>query len=255
MENTYLLWVKKIAYFILFLFAIFLFEILLKRLEVPAYLFPLPSQIALVYLSDWKILLENLLITGTEWAAGMGLSIIVGFLISFLTFHISLARKFFAPFLIISQSVPYLIFAPLLMIWLGLGMGPKVVLVLLTCTFPIALVLQNDLATARKEYGLVVQMLHLRPMKAFFHVYFPYSLSGFFNALKISASYSFVAAVLAELIGSEAGLGIYLLRSQSSYRTDKVMAAVIVIVLISVFFAKGIDFLKNRIVFWHQSKR
>lgn len=255
MKHTCFVWVKKLAYCILFLFAIFFVEILLKHGHVPTYLFPLPSQIFRVYLEDGGVLLENLKVTAFEWSLGMFFSLIFGFLISALSFFSSFARRFFNPLLVVSQSVPYLIFAPLLMIWLGLGMAPKVVLVILTCTFPIALVLQNDLITAQKEYELVVQMLHLRRLQAFFHVYCPYALPGFFNALKISASYSFVAAVLAELIGSESGLGIYVLRSQSAYHTDKVMAAVILIVVMSILFAKVVDFLKMRVVFWNKARK
>ena len=140
------------------------------------------------------------------------------------------------------------------MIWLGLGMAPKVALVVLTCSFPISLVMQNDLIEAKNEYHLIVEMLQLKFMKAFFNIYLPYSLPGFFNALKISVSYSFGSAVLAELMGSESGLGIYLLRAQATFRTDKVIAAVIVIIMISLISTYAVTLIRKRVIFWKTTK-
>jgi len=255
MITTCVVWLKRFFSVSIIVFAIFFVEFLLKKYAVPSYFLPKPSEIFQVYLSDGVLLAKHFGITFLEWVTGILLSVLMGFVFAFLSFHFSWLRKIFDPLLVVSQSVPYLIFAPLLMIWLGLGLAPKIVLVVLTCTFPIAMVLQNDLISAKKEYQVVVSMLRLGPWKSFWHVYFPSSLPGFFNALKISSSYSFVAAVLAELIGSESGLGIYILRGQTTYRTDKVFAAVLIVVLFSVVFAKSIDLLKSKVIFWQQAKR
>ncbi|APJ04179.1 ABC transporter permease [Silvanigrella aquatica] len=233
---------------------LFILEFILQKAMVPEYIIPLPSKVANVILTDWEIILQNTQVTALEWIIGIFLAILFGFLLAFCSFKFEKVRSILAPLLVISQSVPYLVFTPLLMIWLGLGMAPKVVLVVLTCSFPISIVLQQDLLNAKKEYELIVEMLHIKPIQAFFHIYLPYSLPGFFNALKISVSYSFGSAVLAELMGSESGLGIYLLRSQATYRTDKVIAAVLVIILISILSTTMVSYLRNKIVFWQVSK-
>jgi ABC-type nitrate/sulfonate/bicarbonate transport system permease component len=141
------------------------------------------------------------------------------------------------------------------MIWLGLGIAPKVVLVVLTCSFPISLVLMQDLISAKNEYKLIVDMFRLKESKALYHIYLPYALPGFFNALKISTSYSFGSAVLAELMGSESGLGIYLLRSQATFCTDKVIAVVIIIIIVSMTSVTLIELLRKKIIFWNTFKK
>lgn len=244
-------WIFPVLFIALLLFIV---EIILQKANIPDYIIPLPSQVVNVILTEWEIILQNTRITAIEWLLGIFLAIIIGFILSFCSFKSKKIHSILAPLLIISQSVPYLVFTPLLMIWLGLGMAPKVVLVVLTCSFPISLVMQYDLIEAKKEYQLIVKMLHIKPIKAFFNIYLPYSLPGFFNALKISVSYSFGSAVLAELMGSESGLGIYLLRSQATYRTDKVIAAVIIIIIISIISTSIVSLIRKKIIFWKTSK-
>jgi putative hydroxymethylpyrimidine transport system permease protein len=240
-------WIFPVLFIALF---IFILEIILKKTKVPNYIIPLPSQVVNVILTDWEIILQNTQVTALEWLLGIFLSILIGFILSFCSFKSKKIRSILGPLLVTSQSVPYLVLTPLLMIWLGLGTSPKVVLVVLTCAFPISLVLQYDLIAAKKEYQLIVEILHIKPMKAFLHIYLPYALPGFFNALKISVSYSFGSAVLAELMGSESGLGIYLLRSQATYRTDKVIAAVLVIIFVSIISTSIVSLIRDKIVFW-----
>ncbi len=241
------------VFFVMFL--TFVAELTLQKTKVPDYIIPLPSQVTEVFLADWEILLHNTKVTTIEWLLGILLSIFLGLFLSIISFYSSKIRTILSPLLIISQSVPYLVFIPLLMIWLGLGIAPKVVLVVLTCSFPIAIVLQKDLIYAQKEYHLFIKMLKISPTKALFHVYFPYSLPGFFNALKISVSYSFGSAVLAELMGSEDGLGIYLLRAQATFRTDKVLAVVIIIISISLLSTYLVSLLNNKLIFWTSTKK
>jgi putative hydroxymethylpyrimidine transport system permease protein len=233
---------------------IFVLELTLQKAKVPEYIIPLPSKVTDVFLTDWVIIFQNTLVTVSEWLLGVFLAIVLGLFLGFLSFKSEKIHSILSPLLIVSQSIPYLVFTPLLMIWLGLGMAPKVALVVLTCSFPISLVMQNDLIEAKKEYHLIVEMLQINSMKAFFHIYFPYSLPGFFNALKISISYSFGSAVLAELMGSESGLGIYLLRAQATFRTDKVIAAVIVIIFISLISTFFVSLLRKKIIFWKTAK-
>ncbi|KAB8029999.1 ABC transporter permease [Fluviispira multicolorata] len=236
------------------LLLLFILELILQKTNVPNYIIPLPSQVIDVLLSDWETILQNSYTTLTEWLIGIILAILLGLFLSICSFNSKLFHSIISPLLIISQSIPYLVFTPILMIWFGLGIAPKVILVVLTCSFPISLVLQNDLLEAKKEYHLVVEMLYIKPVNAFIHIYLPYALPGFFNALKISVSYSFGSAALAELMGSESGLGVYLLRSQATYRTDKMIAAVLIIVIISITSTSLVSLIRKKVVFWKTAK-
>ncbi len=221
----------------------------------PPYLLPSPLQVLQTLVSDRNQILMQSVSTFSEWILGLLCSIIIGFLTSLILFISPTIRTIIEPFLILSQSVPYLVFAPLLLLWLGLGILPKIVLVTLSCAFPIALVLEKGLTAAKIEYELLVTMLKLPWHRALLHVYLPAAAPDFFAGLRISVSYAFVSCVLAEFMGSESGLGVYLTRAQSSYRADKVIAASILIVIVTLTSVSLVDFIKNKVVFWSQKLR
>ncbi len=218
--------------------------------ELPRYLLPSPVDVARILVNDAALLGRQGLVTAQEWALGLALSIVAAFALCGACYASRCVRNSVRPLLVASQAVPYLTFAPLLLLWLGLGMTPKVVLVLLTCSFPIAAVWLDALLDARKEYEAVCAMLKMSRVRAFFAVSLPASLQGFFSGLKVSVSYAVVSATMAELIGSEAGLGVYIIRAQSTYRTDRVMAAVFVVVVASLLSTWLVEILRRRVVFW-----
>lgn len=230
-------------------------QYILEYSKIPAYLFPLPSDILKVFWEDRQLLFDALLITAFEWSVGIVLAIVIGVLIAFLSARFNAVDKIASPVLLVSQSVPYLVFVPLFLLWFGLGYSSKILLVVLTCMFPIALVLKNDLKQAKQEYHVIVKLLHLNALRALYHVYFPASLPGFFNALKVSVSYAFGATVVAELMGGEGGLGIFLLRAQNSYRTDRVIAVAVIVVVVSVLSASFVNYLSKKLVFWNTAKK
>jgi putative hydroxymethylpyrimidine transport system permease protein len=238
-----------------FLSLVLCWEWIVRRWDVPRYLVPRPSQVLEDLWSDRSLLGEHLLFTLQEWSIGLILSVALGLGIALLCFWWKAFRFLFEPFLVISQSTPYLVFAPLLLLWLGLGILPKVVLIILTCSFPIALSVTEGLIRAKEEYGLIVRMLRMNALSALFHVYFPAALGDFFSALKISVSYAFVSAVLAELIGSEAGLGVFITRAQSAYQTSRVLGAVVIVVCISLVSTAIVDMLRKKVIFWNVVKR
>ena len=234
---------------------IILWEALVRTLQIPDYLVPGVWQVARVFFEDAATLFSQTAYTFVEWIVGVCLSILIGVAVALACFRWRRVRDTFGPILIVSQSVPYLAFAPLLLIWLGLGMTPKIVLVVLSCAFPVALALDEGLQKSRAEFHVVVSMMKLKWSRALRHVYFPAAMPQLFTGLKISASYAFVSTVMAELIGSESGLGIYLTRAQASYRTDRVVAAVVVIVVISIMTTYVVDQVKLRVVFWDSVRK
>jgi putative hydroxymethylpyrimidine transport system permease protein len=230
-------------------------EFVLLKWQVPSYLFPLPSKTVQTFFQDSVLLWNQFLFTFMEWSLGVVLSIFLGAGLAFLCFEYKFAKLFFEPLLFVSQSIPYLTFAPLLLLWFGLGKTPKVILIVLTCAFPIALMGLQSLEKVKSEYQFLVKILKLSNLQCYKNIYLPGSLSGFFAGLKISVSYAFVSAVMSELIGSEAGLGVYLLRAQSSYRIDKVLCCVLIVVVFSLLTTWLVELLRRRIVFWEKKVR
>lgn len=230
------------------LFAIW--ELTTLVMKIPSYILPSPQTVVTALISDRLILWEHFKSTFFQWSVGLALSIAAALLLSWLAFESRRFDTLLSRSLVVSQSVPYLTVAPLLLLWLGLGAAPKIVLILLTCTFPITQLTTTGLRNAQKEYATLSAILRLKRRSALQHIYAPAALPDFFEGVKISVTYAFVSAVLAELIGSESGLGVYLSRAQSAYRTDRVLAVVLVIVSFSLVCSWCINRVAGRILFW-----
>ncbi|MBM3381403.1 MAG: ABC transporter permease [Betaproteobacteria bacterium] len=222
--------------------------------EIPTYILPSPGAVLKTLLEDRGILWFHAQETLFEWSLGLTLSTFVALALSWLAFESLSFEKLLNRTLVVSQSIPYLTLAPLLLLWFGLGAAPKIILILLTCTFPITQLTLNGLRNAQLEFGILAAVLRLNKNKALKRIYAPAALPQFFEGLKIAVTYAFVSSVLAELIGSEAGLGVYLSRAQSAYRTDRVMAVVIVIVFFSLFCIWLVNRIARKALYWKVEK-
>lgn len=230
-------------------------QCLISIAQIPDYLLPAPLQVATSLWEDWGLILSQLSYTAGEWVLGLVISVTVAGVVAIASFRFQRVHDYLSPILVVTQTIPFLAVAPLLMIWLGLGITPKVILVVLSCAFPVALALEEGLNAGKQQFHIVVAMLDLSWPRALLHVYLPAALPQLFTGFKISASYAFVTTVMAELIGSENGLGVYLIRAQTSYRTDRVMAAILVIISISLLNTAVVDAMRKRVVFWDQTKK
>ncbi len=222
--------------------------------EIPAYILPSPITVLNTLFEDRGILWNHAQETLFEWSVGLVLSTLLALALSWFAFESTTFEKFLQRTLVVSQSVPYLTIAPLLLLWFGLGATPKIILILLTCTFPITQLTVSGLRNAQLEYGVLAAVLRLSKGKALKTIFAPAALPQFFEGVKIAVTYAFVSSVLAELIGSEAGLGVYLSRAQTAYRTDRVMAVVIVIVFFSLFCTWLVSRLAQKTLYWKVEK-
>lgn len=218
--------------------------------SIPGYILPSPGAVWMTFVQDLPILWPHAQETLFEWAVGLALSTLLAIALSLLAFEIRGFERTLIRALVISQSVPYLTIAPLLLLWFGLGAAPKLILILLTCTFPITQLTLTGLTHARSEYATLAVMLRMGKSAALRKIYAPAALPEFFEGIKISVTYAFVSSVLAELIGSEAGLGVYLSRAQSAYRTDRVMVAVLLIVAFSLLCHWLVGLMARKSLFW-----
>jgi ABC-type nitrate/sulfonate/bicarbonate transport system permease component len=218
--------------------------------DVPEYILPKPSVVASTLLADRWLLWKHLLETTEKWAIGLSSSVLIAIFISLVAFGSKTLERHINRFLVVSQAVPYLTVAPLLLLWFGLGAAPKIVLIILTCSFPIAQLTIAGLHQARGKYSVLATILRLQPRVALRKIYIPAALPSFMEGVRISVTYAFVSSVLAELIGSEAGLGVYLSRAQSAYRTDRVMAVVFLIVVVSLLCSWATKFVTKKMIFW-----
>ncbi|EPZ62349.1 binding--dependent transport system inner membrane component family protein [[Clostridium] sordellii ATCC 9714] len=159
-------------------------------------------------------------------------------------------KKCFYPILVVSQTIPTITIAPLLVIWFGFDTLPKILMVSLTCFFPIFVSLVDGFENVDKDYINLFRTMNSNKLQTFIHLKFPMSLENLFSGIKISATYMVVAATVAEWLGGTKGLGVYMVKAKSSYALDKVFASTIIVILFSLIFV-GITQVVKKIVIKH----
>lgn len=195
---------------------------------------PSPIEVFKAFGHEFKLLCNNSLVTLTEAFLGLFISIILGFILSFIMDANRLLYKAVYPLLVISQTVPVIAIAPLLVLWFGYGIAPKIVLIVLVCFFPITIGLLNGYRTINPDMHKLLQSMGATKWEIFRHLKLQSSLPTFFAGLKIAVSYSIVGAVIAEWLGGSSGLGVYMTRVRKSYSFDKMFAVIILISIISI---------------------
>ncbi|MET8797404.1 ABC transporter permease [Nocardia sp. NPDC004568] len=166
--------------------------------------------------------------------AGFAVSLSLAWLLAVVVDFSPWLRRAFVPLFVASQTLPIIAIAPLMIIWFGFGLLPKVLVVALVTFFPMAIGLIEGFAAADREAGALLRSMGASRVQVFRYVRLPSAVPRFFTALRIGITYAVVGAVFAEYVGASAGLGIYMSLQKNSFRTDLVLAAVLVTALLSI---------------------
>ncbi len=165
---------------------------------------------------------------------GFGVSLVLAWVLAIIVDFSPVLRRAFVPLFVASQTLPIIAIAPLMVIWFGFGVLPKVLVIALVTFFPMAIGLIEGFAAADREAGALLRSMGATRRQIFRYVRLPSALPRFFTALRIGITYAVVGAVFAEYVGATQGLGIYMSLQKNSFRTDLVLAAVLVTTLVSV---------------------
>jgi ABC-type nitrate/sulfonate/bicarbonate transport system permease component len=167
---------------------------------------------------------------------GFLLSILVGIETAAVLYFFPLLKKLMTPILLWSQNVPVIVLAPLLVVWFGFGMTAKLFIVVLVCFFPITIAMLDAFHHVDHNLQRYLEMSGATKWQTFIHLSLPSSIPVLFSSCKLSATYSVMGAVVAEWLGTEHGLGMIMTQAASSFRTDRVFVAILLIVLLSACF-------------------
>ncbi len=214
--------------------ALLVWELAVRAFAVPAYILPPPSGVWSAFLEVRGLLPAHIATTLTEALGGLALAIAVAVPVAALVASFGPARRAILPLLVVSQNIPMIVLAPLLAVWFGFGMMPKVLVVALIGFFPIVVSTVDGLTGADREMIDLLRSMGAGRLRVLRMVLIPSAVPSFFAGLKISATYSILAAVIGEWVGASSGLGLFIVRAQTAFRTDRVLVAVVVIALISV---------------------
>jgi ABC-type nitrate/sulfonate/bicarbonate transport system permease component len=145
--------------------------------------------------------------------------------------------------------------APLLVLWFGFGLAPKVLMVVLVTFFPITVALLDGFAAASAEATDLLRSMGASRRQVFRHLRWPAALPSLFTGLRIGATYAVIGAVFGEYVGAYEGLGIWMQLSQNAFRTDLVFAAVLLTALLSVALFAAVRLAERLAIPWYAASR
>ena len=213
---------------------------------------PSPIQVIVALVNEFPILMQHSFITLTEAFIGLLAGIFLGFLCAVLMDQFQGLYKAFYPLMVLTQTIPAVAIAPLLVLWFGYEMAPKVILIVITTFFPIAVGLLNGFKSADRDSINMLRAMGAGRWQIFRHIKFPGAMSEFFAGVRIAASYAVVGAVISEWLGGFKGLGVYMTRVKQAFSFDKMFAVIFLISIISLLLMKGVDFLQKKCMPWEK---
>jgi ABC-type nitrate/sulfonate/bicarbonate transport system permease component len=243
---------SKIAPLLSLLSFLLIWELVVRLKQIPEYILASPSQVFISAKEIFPMLLTHTSVTFLEAVLGFVLSIILAFLLAFVLIHVSWLKQAIYPLLIISQTIPLIILAVLFLIWFGFGILPKVLVTVLVCFFPVVISLINGLDSVDPEQINLFRSMGASQMAIYKMVRLPAAMPSFFSGLRISATYSIMAAVIGEWMGAQSGLGYFMTLAQKSFQIDQVLAAVFIISLLSLLLVKIVDLMEYLLVPWNR---
>ncbi len=220
-------------------------EATVRLAGVAPWLLPPPSAIPGAFGAVGGALFDHALVTGLEVVLGIAASVAVGLAVAAAIVASPTVERALYPLLVASQTVPVTVLAPLLLIYLGYGIVPKIALVTLICFFPITVNTVDGLRAVDHEAITLLRTFGASDRQIFAKVRWPAALPYFFSGLRLAATYSVIGAVFGELLGASAGLGYYIRTQTPRFKTAEVYAATLILVLIGVAL-----FLLVRLIEW-----
>jgi len=240
------------APYITFLVLLLIWELAVKLYQIPEYILTSPTQIVATMVDIFPALTFHGTMTVLEALIGFSLAIVTAFVMALLLDNISWLNRAIYPLLIMSQTIPLIVLAVLFTLWFGFGLLPKILVVILVCFFPIVISLSNGLNNIDHDQLNLFRSMGASRLKTFTMVKLPAAMPSFFSGIRISATYSIMAAVIAEWLGSNRGLGYYMTLQQKQFALDRVLAAVVVICLLSLLLVKITDLCEYLLVPWNR---
>lgn len=239
---------EKVAPFVLIALILALWQLLCSLNVIPKYMLPSPLAVVRAFVSDFLLLMKHLGTTLYEAFFGILISVALAFVTAAVMDRFIVLNKAIYPILIITQTVPSIAIAPLLILWMGYGAAPKVTLIVITCYFPLAVSLLTGFSSSDKDAVNLLRAMGASRLKIFCRIKIHCALGHFFSGLKVAVSYSIVGAVISEWLGGNSGLGVYMTRVKKSYSFDKMFAVIFLISAISLVLMKLVSILEKRFV-------
>ncbi len=229
-KNNKNIWIPTLVFIAILVF----WELGVKVSHVPLYILPAPSKIFSALISERALLFMHGMVTLKETAIGLFIAVVFAIILAIVMDKFELFRTAIYPIMVVSQTIPVIVLAPIFIIYLGFGMAPKILIVVLMCFFPVAINFADGMRQVDINQVNLAKLFGAGTLKIYTMVKIPAASSSLFSGLKVAATYSITGAVVGEWLSSNSGLGYYMLRVKNGFMLDKVFACVVVIILLSL---------------------
>lgn len=222
---------------------------------VDDFILPAPTEIARALWEDRGLLADNLLVTAQEVALGILVALVLGFGLAVALHFSRTLRRGVYPLLVGSQAVPVVIVAPLLVVWFGFGIVPKLAIIALVCFFPIVVTTLDALRAVDPDELKLLRTLDASRWQAFRYAEAPAALPAALSGARIAVAVAVIGAVFAEYAGSSAGLGHLMLQAIPQLETARAYAAVVLLAAFAVALFSALALAERRLVPWAAPRR
>jgi len=202
--------------------------------STPRWLLPPPSAIAGSFRDDWRSLLHHSRITFGEVLLGFGLALVTGIVTGVAIDASAILRRSVYPLIIASQTIPMVALAPIMLIWFGYGLLPKVLITALIGFFPIAVNTVDGLRAADRDTLALLRSMGSSAYQRFRLVRVPAALPLLFSGARVAITFCVIGAIFGELAGSSAGLGYLMERSAAQFQTARVFACMMILAVMGI---------------------
>jgi ABC-type nitrate/sulfonate/bicarbonate transport system permease component len=218
--------------------------------KIELWILPDPISIIVEGVNNFKSLWMHTAATIKLTLIGFSIGIVIGIGVSWILHLLPGFKKGFHPILVLSQNIPMIVLAPLLMIWFGFGILPKIIVITIVCFFPISVALMDGFLQTDPIMLSYMRMIGAKRMQIFRKLELPHALPSLFSGLKISATYAVSGAIISEWLSSDKGIGYYMKLQKAGFRTDRVFDCIFIIVLLSIILFYTIVFLESIVIRW-----
>jgi ABC-type nitrate/sulfonate/bicarbonate transport system permease component len=216
---------------------------------------PAPSRILGALWDFRETALRHAAVTLTEALVGFAVALVLAVAAALAMDRVGAVRRAVYPLLVGSQTIPIVAIAPLLVVWFGFGLAPKVVVIVLVSFFPIVVSLLDAFAATPADASDLLRTLGASRRQELRLLRWPAAMPGLFTGLRIAVPYAVIGAVFGEYVGAIEGLGIWMQVSQNAFRTDLVFAAILLTAVLSVGLFAVVGLAERLVIPWHRAAR
>ncbi|MCO5070259.1 MAG: ABC transporter permease [Rhizobiaceae bacterium] len=229
-------------------------EMSITFLGVPTYVLPSIITVAEVLLKHPGMFLSETLVTTRELLLGFAVAVGLSMPIALAMAYSRIFEGLVSPLIVISQAVPKIALAPLLLVWFGFGEMPKVIMAALIAFFPMLISALTGFKALEPEVMSLARSMGASQWKIFWKIRLPSALPNIFSGLKLAITFSVIGAVIGEFLAGDKGLGYLIQSASGAQRMDMLFAGVIIISVLSLLLYYIVQAIERRLIFWHQSQ-